>query len=246
MVKFIKPFIRPKRYWLYPIMVTLVRFIASFLVRLEVRGLERIPASGPIAMIGNHVNFLDPVLAYIIHRRYVRGMTASENFRRFLFNFFAWAVDAIPVDRGTPDLSAIHACLDVLENGWALYIAPEGTRNNSGKTQRGLAGVTLILLRAGVHIPIYPVAFEGVEDFWPHLKRLRRAPIHITIGEPFYIASPAGETPPGGHARQTLRQAITDEMMVQIVKLLPPKNRGVYADQVDQTPRYLRFEPPGS
>lgn len=240
MPRFIKPFIRPKRYWLYPIMVSLVRLIARLLVKLDVRGLERIPLSGPVAMIGNHVNFLDPVLAYIIHRRYIKGMTASENFHRFLFNFFAWSVDAIPVDRGTPDLSAIHACLEALEKGWALYIAPEGTRNHNGETQRGLAGVTLILLHAGTHIPIYPVAFEGVEDFWPNLKRLRRTPIRITIGEPFYIRSPKG------HARQALRQAITDEMMVQIVRLLPPKNRGVYAERVDQPLHYLRFEPPGS
>lgn len=238
MPKFIKPFVRPKRYWLYRVAVWLLRLIAPLLVKLQVHGLERIPPGGPIVMIGNHVNFLDPPLAYIIHRRYVKGMTAKENFSRFLFNFFAWVADAIPVDRGTPDLSAIRAGLQALENGWALYVAPEGTRNHTGRTQRGLAGVTLILLHAGTHIPIYPVAFEGVEDFWPNFKRLRRTPIRITIGEPFYIR------PPQGRVHQPVRQAITDEMMVQIVRLLPPKNWGYYADQIDRPPQYLSFEPP--
>ena len=238
MPEFIKPFVRPKRYWLYRITVVLLRLVSRLLIRLEVRGLERIPPTGPVVLIGNHVNFLDPPLAYIIQRRYVKGMTAAENFHRFLFNFFVWVADAIPVDRGTPDLSAIRACLQALENGWALYIAPEGTRNHTGQTQRGLAGVTLILLRAGARIPIYPVAFEGVEAFWPNIKRLRRTPIRVTIGEPFYIRLPEGRV------RQAVRQAITDEMMVQIVKLLPPKNWGFYADQIDRVPQYLSFEQP--
>jgi hypothetical protein len=32
-------------------------------------------------------------------------------------------------------------------------------------------------------------------------------------------------------------------MMAQIAALLPPENRGVYADQVGVAPQYLRFEP---
>ncbi|MBN1934077.1 MAG: 1-acyl-sn-glycerol-3-phosphate acyltransferase [Anaerolineae bacterium] len=227
---------KPKRYLLGRVVVFFVRVLAHMLMKIKVEGAVNFPKTGPLVMLGNHINFLDPVLPYAIARRYVKGMTAVETYRRFFFNFLAWSVDAIPVERGTPDLSAIRACVEALEAGWALYIAPEGTRSGHGRLQRGYAGVTLILLRAGEGVPIYPMGFAGVEHFWPNIKRLRRTPVCVRIGQPFYLA------PPEGRIRQPERDQIMAEIMGQIAALLPPENRGLYADQVGQKPQYLRFE----
>ncbi|MBN1139262.1 MAG: 1-acyl-sn-glycerol-3-phosphate acyltransferase [Anaerolineae bacterium] len=227
--------VRPKRYLIGRVVVTVIRALAHMLFKLTIKGADKIPRTGPVAMIGNHVNFADPALAYIINRRYVKGLTAAETYHRFLYNFLAWSVDAIPVERGTPDREAIRACIDALRAGMALYIAPEGTRSNTGRLQRGLAGVTLILLKAGTHIPIYPIAYIGLEHFWPNAKKLRRTAVRIVVGEPFYL------DPPEGHVKQEVREAMTAEMMGQIAALLPEENRGLYADQVGWTPRYLRF-----
>jgi 1-acyl-sn-glycerol-3-phosphate acyltransferase len=226
---------KPKRYWLYPFLVILVRAIARVLLKLDIQGAEHIPPIGPVLLIGNHINFLDPPLAYIINRRYVKGMTAVETKGRFLFNFFAWGVDAIYVERGTPDRRALQACIDALQSGWALYLAPEGTRSGDGRMQKGLAGVTLVLLRAGTHIPVCPIAYIGLEHFWANIKRLRRTPVQVIVGEPFYVS------PPPGRAGREVRDQITAEMMSQIAVKLPPENRGVYADQANQPPQYLRF-----
>jgi 1-acyl-sn-glycerol-3-phosphate acyltransferase len=225
---------KPKRYWLYPALIVFVRAVANLLLKLDIRGVERVPLSGPALLIGNHVNFLDPPLAYVINRRYIKGMTAIETRGRFLFNFFAWGVDAIYVERGTPDRGALKACIDALKAGHALYLAPEGTRSNDGVMQKGLAGMTLILLRAGTHIPVYPVAFLGLEHFWPNIKRLRRTPVQITVGEPFYVS------PPPGYVNREVREQITAEMMGQIAAMLPPANRGLYAEQAEKRPKYLR------
>jgi 1-acyl-sn-glycerol-3-phosphate acyltransferase len=226
---------KPKRYWLYPLLVVLVRAIARLLLKLDIRGTERIPISGPVLLIGNHVNFADAALAYIINRRYIKGMTALETKRRFLFNFFAWGVDAIYIERGTADRAALKACIEALKAGQALYLAPEGTRSGDGRMQKGLPGMTMILLRAGTHIPVFPVAFCGLEHFWPNIKRLRRTPVQITIGERFYVC------PPAEHSGRTVREQITAEMMGQIAALLPPEKRGVYAEQATQRPQYLRL-----
>lgn len=226
---------KPKRPWAWRILVRLTRTVALCLLKLEVEGVERVPLEGPIVLIGNHVNFIDPVLAYIVQHRYLKAMTAVETYRRFLFNLVAWGVDAIPVARGTPDRDAIRACIEALEVGWALYVAPEGTRSHDGQLQKGLAGVTLILLRAGTHIPIYPVAFIGLEHFWSNIKRLRRTPARVVVGRPFFLS------PPEGRANREVREQLTAEMMGQIAALLPPENRGEYADQVDKEPQYLRF-----
>jgi 1-acyl-sn-glycerol-3-phosphate acyltransferase len=229
---------KPKRYWAWRIVHGLMRIITNIILKIDSSGVRPLPPTGPLAMVGNHTNFLDPVLAYTVHDRYLKGMTAAETYHRFVFNIFAWAVEAIPVERGTPDRAAIRACVDALHAGMALYIAPEGTRSGHGRLQEGKAGVTLILLRAGTHIPIYPIAFIGLWDFWPNFKRLRRTPTRIDMGRPFYLA------PPPGHVHRDVRDQITAEMMGQIAALLPPERRGLYADQVGKTPQYLRFDPP--
>ena len=226
---------RPKRYLWGRLMVRVFTFILSLLVKLEISGAERIPRTGPVALIGNHVNLIDPVLVYIIPGRYVKGITAKETFGRFFFNFLAWSVDAIAVDRGTPDRSAIRAAEAALKAGQAFYIAPEGTRSHDGRLQRGYAGVTLILLRAGTHIPICPMAYIGLEHVWPSLKRLHRSRVRVVVGEPFYIS------PPEGRVSHTAREQMTAEIMGQLAALMPAENRGMHADQVGREPQYLRM-----
>ena len=230
--------VKPRRYQLGRITTIVMRHVLRLILKLELVGTERVPAAGPVALVGNHVNFIDPVLAYTIHRRYIKAMTAFETFRKPLYSYFAWSVDAIPVKRGTPDHTAIRACIDALEKGWALYVAPEGTRSHNGRLQEGRAGVTLILLHAGTHIPIYPVAFVGLEHLWSNAKRMRRTPARAVVGEPFYLV------PPAGHVTRPVREQMTAEIMGQIAALLPSENRGLYADQVGKPPQYLRFSPP--
>ena len=73
--------LRPKRYVLGRIVVGIVRVVAHIIFKLQVEGAEKLPRTGPMVMIGNHVNFADPALGFIINRRYVKGMTAVETFR---------------------------------------------------------------------------------------------------------------------------------------------------------------------
>jgi 1-acyl-sn-glycerol-3-phosphate acyltransferase len=226
---------KPKRYWLYPFLVIAVKAAAKILLKLEVQGAEHLPREGPALLIGNHVNFVDAALGYIINPRYVKGMTAVETRGRFLFNFFAWGVDAIYVERGTPDHRALKACIEALEAGWPLYLAPEGTRSHDGRLSRGLSGMTLVLLRAGTHIPVYPIAYIGLERFWSNLVRLRRTSVRVVVGQRFYVS------PPQGRVRREVREQITAEMMGQIAALLPPENRGMYAEQARKAPHYLRI-----
>jgi 1-acyl-sn-glycerol-3-phosphate acyltransferase len=231
---------KPKRYWSWRVACWLMRQVMPLILKLDTSGVEPVPPTGPVVMVGNHTNFVDPVLAYIVQSRYIKGMTASETYRRPVYNLFAWAVEAIPVERGTADREAIRASIQALENGWVLYVAPEGTRNHDGALQRGKAGITVILLHAGTHIPIYPIGFIGLERFWPNLRRLRRTPVRVVTGAPFYL------DPPPGRVHRQVREQMTSEMMTQIAALLPPENWGVYADEVGKPPQYLRFDPPSS
>ena len=135
-------------------------------------------------------------------------------------------------------MGAIRACIDALKAGWPLYIAPEGTRSHHGRLQEAHAGVVLVLLRAGAHIPVYPIVYIGLEHFWPTFKRLRRTPVRVVVGQPFYLSLPQKRV------RQAEREQIVTEMMGQIAALLPPESRGVYRSEVGKPPQYLSFVPP--
>jgi 1-acyl-sn-glycerol-3-phosphate acyltransferase len=73
---------------------------------------------------------------------------------------------------------------------------------------------------------VIPVGIVGTEDrvVWGLLKRLRRAPVTVIVGEAFHL-------PPltSGDREAQLRER-TDEMMCQIAALLPEKYRGFYAN----------------
>lgn len=45
-----------------PILKTLIRFAFTLVARFEVTGKENLPKKGPLIIIANHFNFLDPVV----------------------------------------------------------------------------------------------------------------------------------------------------------------------------------------
>jgi 1-acyl-sn-glycerol-3-phosphate acyltransferase len=111
-------------------------------------------------------------------------------------------------------------------------VAPEGTRNPEGKLQRGKAGVVLLAQRSGA--PIQPVVHHGDIHWQEKLKRFRRVPFNIEVGPPFRISKRARPI------SSSTRQAITDEIMLQMARLLPEDYRGVYAGR-KPTMEYLEF-----
>jgi 1-acyl-sn-glycerol-3-phosphate acyltransferase len=78
------------------------------------------------------------------------------------------------------------------------------------------------------------VAITGTECFIDNLKRLKRAPVSVSLGQPFYFRIP-GDRPD----RDELSQ-MTDEAMYRLAALLPPGYRGVYRDLTRATQNYVR------
>jgi 1-acyl-sn-glycerol-3-phosphate acyltransferase len=82
--------------------------------------------------------------------------------------------------------------------------------------------------------PIQPIAYFGAENYRHDLVNLKRISFKIKVGDLFKISL---ETE---RISQQLRYQITDEIMIQIARLLPPSYRGVYSHRVDEQPRYLQ------
>lgn len=198
------------------------RALVSVLCRVDDADIARVPATGPLILATNHVNFLEiPVVHSRLLPRRVVALAKAEAWKNPILGrlFDLWG--AIPVRRGEADLAALRACLEALRSGAILVIAPEGTRSRHGRLQRAHPGVVTLALRSGA--PILPLAFHGGEALGRNLRRLRRTPFRIAVGEMFHLE--AGEGP----LTQQRRQELADEIMYRVAALLPPQYRGEYS-----------------
>jgi 1-acyl-sn-glycerol-3-phosphate acyltransferase len=213
--------------------VNLLRLAARLLLRVKTAGLGQLPSQGPVMLVVNHINAVEPLLLYVSLPRPVIALAKVEIWGNLFTRLVAESWDSIPIRRGEMDMLAVRRALQVVHEGGALGLAPEGTRSHHGRLQRGRPGIALLALRA-TGTPILPVAVYGQERFFDNVRHLRRTDVNVVMGQPFYLEA--------GEARVTheVRQAISDEIMLQIAALMPPDYRGVYSDW-PPTQRYLRF-----
>ncbi len=218
------------------ILVRFLRLLTTILCRIDARALCRVPNSGPLILVTNHINILEiPVLYTHLQPRPISGYFAAYRMKNLWLRWLLTTFGGIPVERGRPDRSAMRQAVERLRQGDIFALAPEGTRSKDGRLRRGHAGVVLLALETGA--PVLPLAFWGSENWQRNLKRLRRTPFEIAVGQPFRI-KPAPHIPDRAY-----RQAVVDEIMVQLAELLPPEYRGEYADAPTDAPLYLEFIP---
>ncbi|MBN1262710.1 MAG: 1-acyl-sn-glycerol-3-phosphate acyltransferase [Anaerolineae bacterium] len=223
--------------WLTRLINGTIHLLTEIACRIEDKELEKVPAEGPLIIVGNHINFLELPLMYThLQPREMTGFSKVENWDVPLFRFLFDQWGIIPIERGAADVGALRRGLEALQKGGILVIAPEGTRSHNGRLQKGLPGVVLIALRSGA--PVQPVVYYGGEKIKQNLKRLRRTDFHIIVGNPFHIDTG------GVKVTGEVRQHIVDEIMYQMAALLPAGYRGVYHDLENATETYLRFAEP--
>lgn len=201
-------------------------FIINIYIRITCRlhagkEMDKIPMKGPLIVITNHTGQLEvPVFFGQLATRPITGWAKVESwdnaFLRWLFNL--WGL--IPVRRGEADTSALRKAMKALEDGYIFGIAPEGTRNKTGRLKRAHPGAVMLAVHSGA--PILPMAHWGGENFLRNLPRLRRTDFHIRVGKPFKLELE------GVKMTREVRQQIADEMMLRIAELMPLEYRGEY------------------
>ena len=211
----------------------LICLLIHVLCRIDADEIDKIPMDGPLILVANHVNFLEaPVLHCRFRPRKVIGLAKAEAWENPLLGWLFDRWEAIPIRRGEPDIGALRRALSVLSAGGILAVAPEGTRSRHGRLQKGHSGIVTLALKSGA--PLQPVVVWGGEAIAHNVRRIRRTPFHVRVGEAFYVEA-AGERP-----TSELRQRITDEIMIRMAALLPPKHRGEYSDLSAPTESHLR------
>ena len=211
-----------------------IKGLSRVLCRVDDAQLARVPPTGPLILVANHINFLDVPLIYThLRPRQVTGFAKVETWNNPALGYLFTLGRAIPLHRGEADVAALRAALAELSAGRIVAIAPEGTRSGDGRLQRGRSGVVLLALRSGA--PVLPLAYHGQEQFRQNVVRLRRTDFRIAVGRPFTLSDNMAKV------TREVRQRMVDEVMYQVAALLPPEYRGCYSDLSSATETYLRF-----
>lgn len=213
----------------------IIRITLRIICRLDARELERIPAHGPGILLANHTTYVEgPMFYVLLQPRKTTALAKRELWRNPFTCFFMKTWKVIPITRGRVDSNAMRAALRALDDGMFLGIAAEGTRSRNGVLTRGHAGVTYFATER--HVPVYPLVQWGLVDLRRNLKRLRRTPVTIRVGAPFYVRTPENRRIASGE-----RRIMIDEMMYQLALLLPEPLRGCYGRLELISTEYLEF-----
>jgi 1-acyl-sn-glycerol-3-phosphate acyltransferase len=191
-----------------PIAVALMRAMW----RLEGRGMEHVPGTGPVLLIANHSSVLDPPFVGGVAPRQLSFLAKAELFGVPGFGRLIRALNARPVRREGADAGALRAALRVLEQGGALLVFPEGTRGVEGRLREPKPGAALLAVLSGA--PVVPVLIGGSGAAWPRGRALPRpAKVVVTFGPPLRFARPVGA------ARKDYYDSVSRDMMAAIARL---------------------------
>ena len=155
-----------------------------FFNRLEVSGLEYIPASGPVVVIANHISSWDPALLYGLIRRQTYFMAKQELFKIPLLGFILPRMCVFPVKRDTVDRSALRKASQVLDEGHVLMIFPEGTRSKTGKLLPFKSGAALFAHRSKA--AVVPVLVDNTRKAFPKSIGCK---VKVIFGKPLELSA---------------------------------------------------------
>jgi 1-acyl-sn-glycerol-3-phosphate acyltransferase len=109
--------------------------------RLEVQGLQHLPAEGPVLLAGNHDSYWDPVAVGIagLPRRQIQALAKSTLWKIRGLDRVLDGMGQIPIDRGAGDALALNRAIEELRAGACIGVFPEGTRS-LGRELRARSG----------------------------------------------------------------------------------------------------------
>jgi 1-acyl-sn-glycerol-3-phosphate acyltransferase len=188
-----------------------------------VTGLENLPSSGPLIVVGNHFNFLDPLA--VIHTmpfpiEFIGGRQAPN--APGVFGWIRNLYGILPATRGGSSRDVLLRAQRILQAGGVLVVFPEG---GSWATvlRPPRPGAALLAARSGARI--LPIGLDGFVDVFPSLRRGKRARVLVTIGKPF--------GPFNLDVRDRSNRAAVDDfghqIMREVAALIPPERQGFYS-----------------
>ncbi len=185
--------------------------------RPQVTGQRFVPRTGPAIIAANHLSAADEVFTPITAGRQVLYFAKAEYFNGpgLRGRITAWSFREfghVPVDRSNPRAAAstIDVGVELLGQGKALGIYPEGTRSPDGRLHKFRTGVARLALRSGA--PVIPVGLIGTDKVLSEGDpRWHRAPVAVHYGPALDFSGRAEDERSSRALREvaeTIRQAV--------------------------------------
>ncbi len=209
--------------------------LSSLLFHRRYRHTERIPATGPVLLVANHVSLLDPFacarLAWDSGR--VPHFLAKQSVFKGWVGRLLRACGQIPVARYSADAhEALSAAQADLAAGNCVVIYPEGsvTRDPGWWPMEARTGVArLALTTDAVVVPVAQWGPQRVHDYHANKLHLRlRTPADYLVGEPVDLSAQRADLRAGGPLSAELLRETTDLIMTHV--------RNQLAELRDETP----------
>jgi 1-acyl-sn-glycerol-3-phosphate acyltransferase len=180
-------------------------------LRLRVRGVENIPATGPVILAANHVSGYDPFIAGSLVPRLCHYLAKKELFENVFLGSLLRFLRAIPVDRHGQTLSAIREISRVLEKKGMVLLFPEGTRSKDGQVRKPKGGIGMLAVTT--HAVIVPAYIGGMYKAKPSI--FKRPEVSVAFGKPINPGKIASD-----HlSRKEKYNAISNEVYTQLLAL---------------------------
>lgn len=168
------------------------------MIKMEVRGGQHIPATGPALLVGDHPNILDGLLLAVVSPRPVRILVAAELCRSKVVAKIIDQLGWLPVERHESGKNGdtMKACREALERGEVVAVFPEGKTNYGGELLPFKAGAALLAHASGA--PVVPFSIYGSEKLYPDgSKVFHTGRAAISFGAPESFERLQGRLPEG-------------------------------------------------
>jgi 1-acyl-sn-glycerol-3-phosphate acyltransferase len=196
---------------------------AAVMFRLRYRNGDRIPPTGPVLIVANHVSVLDPIACgrLVFDHGRLPYFLAKESLFRGVVGTILRAAGQIPVARYSSQAKgSVSAAQAALDAGNVIVIYPEGsvTRDPDWWPMQSRTGVArLALTTDAVVVPVAQWGPQRVHDYHTKKFHLRlRAPADYLVGEPLDLATLRAEVRAGRPLSADLLRETTELIMGRV------------------------------
>lgn len=208
------------------------------LYRIKVSGADRIPKTGGVLLLPNHVTYADAFFISAASDRPLRFVMDDTFMASKVIRFSVKLFGAVPIRRDQP-LEAIRKTIEALESGHVVVLFPEGQLTRTGGLCELQRGFELIARKA--NCPILPLWVDGS---WGSVFSFERGRYFRKIPHsvPYGLSIAVGEEITGKLDREIVRDALLKASSEAVARKFPSYTKsarinGHQLTQLDALPR---------
>ncbi len=191
--------------WIFKIIL----FVAGG--KMTVIGAENIPADRAVLYTSNHRSYADIPMGYTTVPN-LTGFIAKKEIKKVPgLSWWMSNMNCLFLDRNDikQSLKTILKAVDIVNEGYSIFVMPEGTRNHSDELLTFKEGSFKIAEKTGC--PVIPVAITNSDALYElHRPWVRKAKIVIHYGTPINVADMPREE------RKTLGSRVRHEIELML------------------------------